>query len=196
MATLQFESFALPEIAEESLSPDMCDARLALIQELGLKGQSALLERTPDQKPHPFPLATRRQLCVIKSLCPQRTDLESYQSEHLPFRVLELAKLARPHFKCLSVWHPEDVRDDPFLLGSDNSWSASAHLICRWGAHLKSWSELEADYMKIAREIIARVKSELLSIETACKNPDYFLLSENDAYTKLAPRSLFYHLFN
>lgn len=196
MSTLQFESFALPEIDTEVLSPDMCDARLALIKELELTGQSKLLEAAPEQKPHPFPRATRRQLCVIKTLCPERTDLKNYRSEHLPIRVLELAKLAKPHFACLSVYHPEDVREDPFLLGSESSWANTQHLICRWGAHLKSWAELETDYMKVVRETLARVKSEVLALETACKSPDFFLLSANDSYTKLAPRELTHHLFN
>jgi hypothetical protein len=196
MATLQFESFALPEIDTEVLSPDMCDARLALIQELELKGQSDILAKSPDSKPHPFPIATRRQLCVIKTLCPERTDLKSYRSEHLPIRVLELAKLAKPHFACLSVYHPTDVRDDPFLLGGDNYYSNVQHLICRWGSHLKSWSELEADYMKVARETLARVKGEVLALETACKSPDFFLLSDNDSCVKLSPRDIRYYLFN
>lgn len=173
MSKIQVESFIPDEFATDLEDPSTLESRQALVNKLGLTGQKA----TTTASPMVFPVATLRQTVVIQALCPSHTTLTDYAAEPLPLRVLELADRAAPHFPCLTVWHPENVREDPFLIGTaKHYYDNPKHLICRWGDHLKSWSELEADYMKRVREIFSKLAGKYEALAAELKSKDAFLM--------------------
>lgn len=182
MSTIQVESFVPDEFASDLEDPSTLESRQALINKLGLTGQKS----TTTAEPMSFPVATLRQTVVIQALCPSHTALVDYAAEPLPLRVLELADRAAPRFPCLTVWHPENVREDPFLIGTaKNYYDTPKHLICRWGAHLKSWGELEADYMKRVREVFSKLTGKYEALAAELKSKDAFIMPSASWHTNL-----------
>ena len=182
MSKIQVESFIPDEFASDLEDPSTLESRQALINKLGLTGQKT----TAATAPMVFPVATFRQTVVIQALCPDHTPLVNYAAEPLPLRVLELADRAAPHFPCLTVWHPENVRDDPFLIGTAKNYhDTPKHLICRWGEHLKSWTELEADYMKRVREIFSKLSGKYEALAAELKSKDAFIMPPTSWYSTL-----------
>lgn len=173
MSTIQVESFVPDEFASDLEDPSTLESRQALINKLGLTGQKS----TTTAEPMSFPVATLRQAAVIQALYPTSTALINYTAQSLPLRVLELADRASIHFGCLTVWHSEDSREGPFLIGTAKSYYENPkYLICRWGTPLKSWSELEADYMKRVREIFAKLTGRYEALATELKSRDAFIM--------------------
>ncbi len=170
MSTIQVESFVPDEVAEVATDPVELDTIRTLSETLGLRGQLNLA--TPSEtrtSPLVFPVAELKMLRIIHILCPEETSLSTYEAELLPIRVLELAKQAHDAgLTKLTVFHPVNVKDDPFLIGQVKAYDKS-HLICRWGAHLKSWAELEKDAVKIAYERALTCSAELSTLITTLK---------------------------
>lgn len=153
------------EVEETQSEPVECtDEALRIVEELNLKGQLKLLKPgdEPAKPSFPYRKMTRDEVTVYGILCPAKTLLENYEDSQIPLRVLQVAALAKEHFKCLFVLHPEAMEKDPVLVGSNdthpmyapNSW----FILARWGAELDAWPLLVE---KAAKKYGDRLTSDL-----------------------------------
>lgn len=119
-----------------------------LIEKLGLEGQRSLMG---GEKITPFPyrIMTKQEQLVFELLFPFKTALHEFASELIPLRVLQVAAHAKDtNFltKGLFVWHPEDSKHDPVLVGHTSDpqtfYATRYFLLARWGAAFKPFEAL------------------------------------------------------
>jgi hypothetical protein len=149
---------------EEMSSPEA----LALIEEMGLKGQRSLLRQLPAGNDDtvmvrcPYRLITAEEAAIFGVLCPERTPLADYASGPIPLRVLQVAAHARSMFELLIVLHPTDAAvKDPVLIGimrvrNRHEWDDEhSYILARWGDELPSLEELREAACNKLRDIMA-----------------------------------------
>lgn len=178
MATL-VETYEVPEVESDSGVVE-CDAEaLALIEQLGLKGQRELTVKRDDGETvrSPYREMTKEEFFVYSMICPQQTDLGQYKAGPIPLRVLQVASHAREHFPHLEVWHMRALPKDPVLVGKKDKYASEAFILARWGEVLEAWPVLiqqaAAIYRDKAKAAALKVKQEADSfLATLADIPD------------------------
>lgn len=170
---MQVQVYDVEEVADQS--PDETECAQALINKLGLSRQREFY--SPDR---PKGVAWRRitteEVFAFRSLCPIETPLADYRSGPIPLRVLEVLEKATESgfFEKFVVWHPEDVRTDPVLIGrktgARGAWDTEDYILARWGEALDEMPALLRKAMDDAkaktRRVIADAQSMLAKIES------------------------------
>lgn len=157
------ETYEVDEVNAEH--PECTDESKALMEQLGLQGQLKLVTPAePDAAARRFPYRkmTRDEVTVYGLLCPSKTPLKDYADSQIPLRILQVAALAKEHFKHLLVLHPDTMEKDPVLIGcnadhptySPNEW----FILARWGDELDAWPLLVE---KAARKYGARLRDDV-----------------------------------
>lgn len=145
----------LYDVEVENQAPDYNAEAVKILEELGLTAQLDLYKKNDETKQHepsfPFTIASNEQLFVYKSHFPKTVPLEEY-NELMPFRVLEILKLAKESnkFTFFQVWTTGSgsYRNDPVLVGvitEGEGWSTVAkfYLLACWGDALESYAVLK-----------------------------------------------------
>ena len=141
-----FEDVA--EVPDAEL-PDK-QAFLARAEELGLKGQLALVETEhTGEGLIPFHRLQADEYAVWDSFAPRKAAVEEYKGGIMPERVMNLLERAREcgSFHTIQVWSTEGALD-PLLVGhaGKNRYGGTEayYLICRWGKELLPMREVLA----------------------------------------------------
>jgi hypothetical protein len=155
---MKVETYELDEVNTEH--PECTDESLKLMEQMGLKGQLELVKQPePDATAKSFPhrKMTKDEHTVYSILCPGRTALDRYSDTQVPLRVLQVAALAKDHFKNLIVLHPQTVAKDPVLIGCESEWNSSTwFILARWGEELDAWPLLiEKATKKYSEQLIS-----------------------------------------
>lgn len=139
---VKIEDFTMPEIIAEH--PEVNAEAVKIIEQLELEGQKSLIGEHGVRTP--FRYATAEEKWVLKTLCPQTTKLADYKRTPVPYRVLELARVAMETglYDKLCVWDVEGAADpDPVLVAhAHGEYESKPVLIARWGSELESWPTL------------------------------------------------------
>lgn len=167
------ETYEMQEV-DSSGEPE-CDVEsLALIEQLGLDGQKALVAKKDDgtSERMPYRLMTSEELFVYGLLMPTKTPLKRFSAEHMPLRVLQVAAHASELFDGkIYVWSAArpDVKD-PILVGMrkdpEASWRDQEFILARWGDGLLPFAELAAKAIKVFREQTESRLSQIVSHAT------------------------------
>lgn len=167
---MQIETYEIEEVQGELGKMAADSEAIELCQKLGLSGQLELADPNTDTR-FPYPRLTAVQEVVFKALFPQETTLEKFNSGIIPLRVLQVAAFCKdqPMIKRLVVWHPQDVKKDPVLLGSDSSYGGPYFLLARWGDALQPFEKLQEMALPIIKasmkEKAAEIRESLESFE-------------------------------
>jgi hypothetical protein len=132
-------SSQIATLAEDGEHKELCE-------KLGLKGQLSL-SNNESGTVFPYRRMTMVEQRVFEIHCPNKTKLSAYKSDAIPVRVLQVAAHA---IDCgvtrhLSVWHPEEARLDPVLVGCTSEYSGELYLLARWGEVWKDFAQLLAE---------------------------------------------------
>ncbi len=143
------QTFELKESMEIAACPEQNEQYMAMIDELGLKGQKTLVTEGKDGQTTPIPYLwmNERLKNVFNTLCPTRVDIESYDKLPIPIIILGHVKQCqmRGWFAKVEVWY-DDKQPDPVVVGltEKKSEKAELYLIGRWGAEDRSLEALDA----------------------------------------------------
>lgn len=143
----------------------------AAIDELGLKGQKALVD-SQNGSVIPFPKMNTNEERVWQEYCPQIDLLENYQATQIPYEILTLIQLVKQqkYFEIdelngtetkvdstkvkghIEVWSEAREDIDPLVVGVIETkrrynwgWSSpdrSYYLLARWGISLRPFEEI------------------------------------------------------
>lgn len=159
---VQVETYEVEEIPGGT-TPEIETEAAALIEKLGLKGQTELL--APKGERVQFPEMTAQEHAVYGELFPQRTPVADYAAALIPLRVLQLIAYAteQEQFTSIEVWHKR-VRDpDPILVGKRKG--DKVFLMARWGDALQPFARLAEEARAHAtvriRGVLQKVSAEL-----------------------------------
>lgn len=150
-------------LAAEDEARDICE-------KLGLKGQLALSENE-SQTVFPYRVMTKLEQLVYDIHCPHKTKLEDYRSEAIPVRVLQVAAHATDckFLNHLRVWHPEDAKLDPVLVGYMTEYGGGLYILARWGAVWKDFPTLVKEAKVIwktrRQAAIKRAEQKFISVK-------------------------------
>jgi hypothetical protein len=175
--TMQIESFVCDETAREH--PEVSDEAKKLIEEMSLTGQKEMLTGPEGEETRvPFRAMTDEEDVVYSLLCPQQESMLTYSNSPIPYRVLEIGKLAQDtgYFEKIEVWDRKSaVIHDPVLIGyrKDGSYSWTKFILARWGQELEAFSVLKEKATAIVKErkiakltkILTEVKGEIESVK-------------------------------
>lgn len=173
---MQIETYEVEEIKGDLGTMAADSEAIELCQKLGLKGQEKLTN-TDSETRNPFRKLTALEALVFGILFPEKTKVENYESGLIPLRVLKLLEQAKDsgQFIGFTIWHPEDVRSDPVLIGlfphenvsyATLDYMATPFLLARWGEALFTFEALA----KKAKEIwVARARIALKNKQRACE---------------------------
>jgi hypothetical protein len=154
---MQIEVYTIEAPANSEASELAADGQSAIIcEKLGLVGQQKLL--APDSSRLAWPHITRLQSLVFQTLFPEKNEVEKFDTEIIPVRVLEVLEQAKDSglFVAFSVWHSPTRKDDPILVahtGEKNpqTWNPNYYnttgtfLLARWGEALADFKLLCAE---------------------------------------------------
>lgn len=167
---MKVETYEIEEVTGE-LGNMAADSEAAeLVAKLGLTGQQTLMD--PDTETRfPYREMTAQEKLVFELHCPQKTKLEDYKSGIIPLRVLQVAAFCKDmsQVKFMEVWHPQDARLDPVLVGRTDGWGGKFYLLARWGEVWKDLPELVSDARPI---LLAKMKVRAV---TAAREAQSFL---------------------
>lgn len=183
---MEVELYNVEEIASSDASAMAADATaIELIERLGLSGQKKLVsEKTATRQT--FKRMTRVDELVFKTLFPESSRVEEFESEAMPLRVLEALETAKANnqFGRFEVWHSRTRKDDPVLVGltgeaNPQPWDAfyfnatGSFLIARWGEALEPFAKLLKD-AKAAwiADRKSKAKRQIAKAELALKTLD------------------------
>lgn len=153
----EYETFDIGSkalVLDESKEQDV----FAAIDQLGLKGQKALIERGNGGL-IPFPKMTAAEVRVWEEYCPDKKKLQDYSATLIPYEILTFATLIdqRGYFKdqvaegkekakkgWLEIWSESREDIDPLLVGciGENDWNHDKYLLGRWGISLRPFEEI------------------------------------------------------
>lgn len=182
MAEIHVETFE----ATESETLEDIDQVQALVDELGLEGQQALVH--PSGERLAFREMTAEEAQVYHLLLPVEAKLNDYDFGPIPVRVLQVIKEVRRHFTpCddveivqadgttkkvddrtgLFVWHPRSAADkDPLLVGlkqadpTEPYGQSKTYILARWGEVLESYNVLrERAFNQALRQYRTKLES-------------------------------------
>lgn len=119
-----------------------CEAEaVALIEQLGLKGQKQLLKKKSDGETGriPYRQLTIEEAYVYRTLLTKETCLREYGDAPIPLRVLQVAAHAKELFDEVQVLSAPTASDlkDPVLIGvAKRGHEKDLYLLARWGEEL------------------------------------------------------------
>lgn len=142
---MQVETYECIETAAEPI--EACEEAVAIMEQLGLDGQKALVNPKSEEKPAarcPYREITKEESFAYRVLCPHSHKLKDYARSPIPLRVLQIAAHAQSlnNFKEMIVWDAESAIDpDPVLVatmpGAKYSWETRTFILARWGEVLE-----------------------------------------------------------
>lgn len=162
---MKVETYEVEETTTEIGTLAADGEAMELIDKLNLVGQLSLTN-TETVTRFPYRKMTALEFLVYKLHCPIETPLERYASSIIPVRVLQVAAHAHGHVGSLlhhlEVWHPEDAKLDPVLVGRTSTYGGEYYLLARWGEVWKDFKTLasEAKQIWIARKRAALGKAQ------------------------------------
>ena len=111
------ETFITEETAELIYDGEQLERWNELIAELGLEGQSAIVQ--PKKSPIPFMHMKEGLKNVFETLCPVKVGVEQYNKTPIPVEILDLIALSNRegYFSRIEVWY-DDKSPDPVVVGS------------------------------------------------------------------------------
>lgn len=159
-----------------------------LIDQLELVGQQSLLA-APDSESadsaFPYPALSKIQHRVFEFHCPQKTKLKDYRGDMIPLRVLQVAAHALTYGKLdhVRVWHPDNAKLDPVLVGYTTNYGGNLFLLARWGEVWKNFdvllSEAVEGYKKMRAAKLEKAQAELTKL-TNCAKADAELYCQGE----------------
>lgn len=132
--------------------------------ELGLNGQNRYLSGT--ERVSAFRKMTQVEMLVYRQILPESKSVGDYAEGPIPLRVLQCLKTAKESgiFKEFKIWHPENVKDDPLLIGiayhpnpeyrDKNYFDGGSYILARWGEVLESFETLKQKALSEAKKKI------------------------------------------
>jgi hypothetical protein len=165
---MQIETYEIEEVQGELGVMAADSEALELCEKLGLAGQLELSNKETDTR-FPYPKLTAVQQTVFKALFPEETALERFSSGIIPLRVLQVAAFCKeqPLIKKIVVWHPQDVKKDPVLLGRTAEYGGDYFLLARWGEALLPFEKLQEMALPIIKANMEEKAAEIrASLET------------------------------
>lgn len=138
------------EIEPETTSDGVVEtdeAAVALIEELELQGQQALVKKdedTGDVKRVPYLEMTKQEKAVYQACYPRAESVQEYSAGLIPLRVLQVIAHARQLFDKVLIWHDREIKDpDPILVGRiGGDYDGRHFLLARWGEALVPFAEI------------------------------------------------------
>lgn len=162
---MKIETYEVEEITGELGVMAADSEAIELCEKLGLKGQLKLTNKETGTR-QPYRRMTALELLVFSQVCPQRTPLENYDAGIIPLRVLQVASHAKEFFSHLTVWHPNDIRRDPVLVGTPGPYSSEYHLLARWA---EAWQDFETLTRQAKESWKIQYRAELTDIMNKAK---------------------------
>lgn len=188
---MKIETYEIEPVDQTEIQALAADGEVSLIiDKLGLDGQRALLGN-PSGTPFPYRRMTKKEQRVYEFHCPIKTELAKYKSDIIPLRVLQVAAhVAELGFcdKGLWVWHPEDAKLDPVLVGlrAEHPFGLSIYILARWGAVWKDFNQLlteaKAGWITKRQAAIKKTEHELRQAKE-CVTSDAELFFAGDIVT-------------
>lgn len=174
------ETFVIEETAALIYDNEQLDAWNAHVAELGLAGQTALLEK--EKSPVPFLYMNQRLKKIAETLCPRKVEIEQYNASPIPVEILGLVALSKRegYFDKVQVWYDEQT-PGPFCVGlryakesdraSGYSWNMNHYLIGKWADVKRSFDELyQMAVQRFAKEKTAEAKGKILTAQRAIED--------------------------
>jgi hypothetical protein len=115
------ETFLTEETVELIYDNEQLDKWNKHVEELGLEGQTKIVHT--DKSPIPFMHLKNSYKAICETLCPSKTDIESYSITPIPVEILELVSLSKRenYFGKVQIWYDEKS-PDPFAVGIAGDW--------------------------------------------------------------------------
>lgn len=176
---MQVETFECAETAAEPI--EASEEAIRLIDEMGLKGQSALLSKQDGKRDSRCPYREIRadERFVYRTICPQETEIDRYSVSPIPLRVLQIASHARSLglFKRMTVWSQEDATvKDPVLVASTGGYDwetgSKTFILARWGEELETFAVLLKRACSMAREHLQQKAREFVGLFDAISDSE------------------------
>jgi len=116
------ETFVIEETASLIYDNEQLDNWNLMVEELGLKGQTAI--QTKEKSPIPFMHLKQSLQNVFECLCPRKVKIEDYNITPIPVEILELVMLSKRenYFSEIQIWY-DDKSPDPACIGVTKKWS-------------------------------------------------------------------------
>ncbi len=153
---MQVETFEQTEVVGGVLESERSEEALALIEKLGLEGQSKLVSGGDVKTRCPYREMNTKEIEVYSTLFPQRVEIDKYESSMIPLRVLQVAAHAKSLeiYSKILVWSETTKPTDPLLVGmvGQDSWNAKYHILARWGEALESFDVLYEKAKRVTME--------------------------------------------
>lgn len=165
-------------ILDESKEKDV----FAAIDQLGLTGQKALIERGGGNL-IPFPKMNATEQRIWSEYCPEKKKLQEYSATLIPFEILTLIQLVeqrgyfhdqlapapvkgkeqKPKLGWLEIWSESREDIDPLLVGciGESTWGADYYLLGRWGIALRKFEDIRTMAME-SWKAKRKAKAEML----------------------------------
>ncbi len=194
---MQIETYECEELKASDATTMAVDAEaVALIEQLGLEGQQAITNKETMTR-EPYREMTKLELFVWSTACPEKTEVNKYRLSPIPLRILQVIAYAKSLgiYRRIEVWHPQQIKDDPLLVGmpNDAEYSSRRHLLARWGDSLAPFTEMQERAKAIfARKLEAELKTIKREADAALANIDARVQASMDAEAFNLPT--FYHI--
>jgi len=176
---METKLFLIDEHKETIFEGSEIDKWKALVDELGLTEQAALIAE--NKSPLPFPAMTEAQNEVYSKILDTHTDYKQFRNEAIPLSVLSLIAFCEKekHFEKIDIWYSRQ-NPDPLVVGlnypdsnsriNGYSWQMIPSLIAQWGAKIKPISELlplydEYEMSRILNENQQRIEQHKQKME-------------------------------
>lgn len=117
----QVETFLIEETVSLIYDGEQLDKWSAHVKELGLKGQTKIVQG--EKSPIPFMHMKQTVVRMFEVLCPRKVDVAEYDITPIPVEILDLIALARreKHFHRIEIWY-DDKSLDPVCVGINSKW--------------------------------------------------------------------------
>ena len=121
------ETFIIEETASLIYNNEHLDDWNAIVEELGLTGQTSI--QVIGKSPIPFMHMKQSLINIFGCLCPRTVNIKDYNATPIPLEILELAALAKreEYFAKIQIWY-DDKSPDPACIGITGHWYQST-----WG---------------------------------------------------------------
>ncbi len=190
-----FEAISLDEQDGKIVNELVSEEALALVEALGLEGQRRFTVEEEVggeqvERRNPYREFTAEEMAVYRTVFPRVTALAAYGFSPIPLRVLQVAAHAAPMFEKLEVWHPENVAEDPLLVGVKGhparEWEKRHYILARWGDVLVPFEELRDKARRIltttmrAKLADARAQVEVMAASMEANIEQYITTGKRD----------------
>lgn len=174
---MEIETYEVTEQLADGTTPDTEEYK-ALVERLGLEGQSAFL--SGEGGVVPYRAMTAEERFAYSQMCPKAVEVGSYRDGPIPVRVLQVCEHAKSlgHFDAVLVWAPETPTEkDPVLVGrvgGEYDITRRFYILARWGSELDAFPTVlknaterwKAKTKAKLQTIMNTVKGELASVDT------------------------------